>query len=204
MSLIVSGHDFILDPDVVNNITVDLPSFARPETTATAAVTTTFAFSEDPSSNEIQVGAASVVLAELTHHSVSGHHRVQNIDRGSPWPGWTLRAAEVFWRIQRQHFVFIISLVYLTFIFSFWGSDSLCWQNVGSGSGRVTFSIGNELSESRGSKQKSKYRGSGLGPGLSHSHSLAWDDQVSLKVWASSAILTNAHYSGSPRTLHKQ
>ena len=67
MSLIVSGHDFILDPDVVNNITVDLPSFARPETTATAAVTTTFAFSEDPSSNEIQVGAASVFLAQSWH-----------------------------------------------------------------------------------------------------------------------------------------
>ena len=53
MSLIVSGHDFILDPAVVNNITVDLPSFSEP--TATAAVTTTFEFSEDPSSNEIEV-----------------------------------------------------------------------------------------------------------------------------------------------------
>ena len=54
MSLIVSGHDFVLDPAVVNNITaVDLPSFSEP--TATAAVTTTFEFSEDPSSNEIEV-----------------------------------------------------------------------------------------------------------------------------------------------------
>ena len=55
MSLIVSGHDFVLDPEIVNNITVDLPTFARPEPTATTAVTTTFEFSEDPSSNEIEV-----------------------------------------------------------------------------------------------------------------------------------------------------
>ena len=41
MSLIVSGHDFVLDPEIVNNITVDLPTFARPEPTATTAVTTT-------------------------------------------------------------------------------------------------------------------------------------------------------------------
>ena len=56
MLLIVSGHDFVLDPSLVNNISaVELPSFARPEPTATAAVTTTFEFSEDPSSNEIEV-----------------------------------------------------------------------------------------------------------------------------------------------------
>ena len=63
MLIIVSGHDFVLDPSLVNNITaVELPSFARPEPTATAAVTTTFEFSEDPSSNEIEVEITTMSL----------------------------------------------------------------------------------------------------------------------------------------------
>ena len=65
MSLIVSGHDFVLDPAVVNNITaVDLPSFSEP--TATAAVTTTFEFSEDPSSNEIEVLITNRIFRQHT------------------------------------------------------------------------------------------------------------------------------------------
>ena len=66
MSLIVSGHDFVLDPAVVNNITVDLPSFSEP--TATAAVTTTFEFSEDPSSNEIEVLIMCVRIDFIQQH----------------------------------------------------------------------------------------------------------------------------------------
>ena len=83
MSLIVSGHDFVLDPAVVNNITaVDLPSFSEP--TATAAVTTTFEFSEDPSSNEIEVLITiSNRFYLTTYNFVSGYHRGQNTDRGS-------------------------------------------------------------------------------------------------------------------------
>ena len=82
MSLIVSGHDFVLDPAVVNNITaVDLPSFSEP--TATAAVTTTFEFSEDPSSNEIEVLITISNRFLDNIQFVAGHHRGQNTDRGS-------------------------------------------------------------------------------------------------------------------------
>ena len=82
MSLIVSGHDFVLDPAVVNNITaVDLPSFSEP--TATAAVTTTFEFSEDPSSNEIEVLITISNRFLDNIHFVAGYHRGQNTDRGS-------------------------------------------------------------------------------------------------------------------------
>ena len=82
MSLIVSGHDFVLDPAVVNNITaVDLPSFSEP--TATAAVTTTFEFSEDPSSNEIEV---LITISNRLLDNIqffAGHNRGQNTYRGS-------------------------------------------------------------------------------------------------------------------------
>ena len=73
MLLIVSGHDFVLDPSLVNNITaVELPSFARPEPTATAAVTTTFEFSEDPSSNEIEVEITTMqqCLFDFIEHDI--------------------------------------------------------------------------------------------------------------------------------------
>ena len=62
----------------------------------------------------------------------------------------------------------------------------------------MTFSIGNELSDASPVKQqKSKYRGSGLGPGLNHSPALAWDDQ-GVKVWCYyllAVIMTNGHNS---------
>ena len=81
MSLIVSGHDFVLDPAVVNNITaVDLPSFSEP--TATAAVTTTFEFSEDPSSNEIEVLITISNRIFRQHTFFAGHHRGKDTDRG--------------------------------------------------------------------------------------------------------------------------
>ena len=84
----MSGHDFILDPSLVNNITaVDLPSFSQSEPTATAAVTTTFEFSEDPSSNEIEVEISLALLLnciKLKMYFVSGHNGGQNTERGSP------------------------------------------------------------------------------------------------------------------------
>ena len=84
----MSGHDFILDPSLVNNITaVDLPSFSQSEPTATAAVTTTFEFSEDPSSNEIEVEIKMALLLnciKLKMYFVPGHNRGQNTERGSP------------------------------------------------------------------------------------------------------------------------
>ena len=86
MLFIVSGHDFVLDPSLVNNNTaVELPSFARSEPTATAAVTTTFEFSEDPSSNEIEVEITTMSFKILfnTIFCSTGHYRGQNTDRGS-------------------------------------------------------------------------------------------------------------------------
>ena len=62
----------------------------------------------------------------------------------------------------------------------------------------MTFSIGNELSDpSPVKQQKSKYRGSGLGPGLNRSPAITWDDQ-GVKVWCYhllSVIMTNGHNS---------